>query len=53
VPWTDVLQLLAEKNYAGYLSFEGPNPARWAMPPREAAREAADATRRVLAQAFP
>lgn len=53
IPWTDVLQQLAEKNYSGYLSFEGPNPARWALPPQEAAREAAEATRRVLAQAFP
>lgn len=52
VRWSEVLRLLAEKNYAGYLSYEGPNPAQWARPPLEVAREALDATRRALAAAF-
>jgi sugar phosphate isomerase/epimerase len=52
IDWVAVLQLLAEKNYRGYLSFEAPNPAQWERPAFDAAREAAEATRRVLAQAF-
>lgn len=49
VQWQAVFDLLREKNYAGYLSFEAPNPALWARPPAEVAREAAQATRRLLA----
>jgi sugar phosphate isomerase/epimerase len=51
--WTEFLQLLAAKNYTGYLSYEAPNPAHWDRPPAETAREGADATRRQLAKAFP
>ncbi|MCW5606233.1 MAG: sugar phosphate isomerase/epimerase [Burkholderiales bacterium] len=51
VRWKEVFQLLREKNYAGYLSYEAPNPALWSRPPEEAAREAADATRKLLAEA--
>jgi sugar phosphate isomerase/epimerase len=40
--------LLAEKGYAGYLSYEAPNPAAWARDPREVAREALLATRALL-----
>ena len=50
--WTDLFQLLAEKNYTGYLSYEAPNPAHWAKPAAETAREGADATRHLLAKAF-
>lgn len=49
VQWKEVFQLLAEKGYDGYLSYEGPNPELWARPPGEVAREAAAATRRLLA----
>lgn len=49
VRWRDVFGLLLEKGYAGYLSYEAPNPAAWSRPPEEAAREAADATRALLA----
>ena len=49
VRWNDVFQLLVEKRYGGYLSYEGPNPVQWARPPVEVAREAAEATRRLLA----
>ena len=51
VRWHEVLRLLAEKGYAGYLSYEAPNPAQWARPPQEVAREALDATRAVLQSA--
>jgi 2-keto-myo-inositol isomerase len=50
VRWKDVFELLAEKGYAGYLSYEAPNPELWARPPLEVAREAAAATRRLLAR---
>jgi len=49
VRWKDVFQLLIEKNYQGYLSYEAPNPETWARPPEEAAREAVTATRKLLA----
>jgi hypothetical protein len=45
-----VLQLLAEKGYSGYLSYEAPNPLYWSRPPSDVAREAAAASRRLLAQ---
>ena len=48
VRWREVFQLLAEKGYAGYLSYEAPNPAQWARPPQDVAREALDATRALL-----
>jgi len=49
VRWKEVFQLLAEKNYTGWLSYEAPNPETWARPPEEAAREAVIATRKLLA----
>ncbi len=52
VGWSDLFRLLAEKNYAGFLSYEAPNPAHWAQPAAETAREGAEAARRVLATAF-
>lgn len=51
VRWVEVFRLLAEKGYAGYLSYEAPNPAAWARPPVEVAREALQATRTFLAEA--
>lgn len=53
VGWTRLLRLLAEKNYQGWLSYEAPNPAHWARPAAETAKEGADAARRALAAAFP
>jgi sugar phosphate isomerase/epimerase len=50
VRWLDVFQLLKEKGYGGYLSYEAPNPAYWARPPADVARDAAAATRSLLAQ---
>ena len=43
VQWQAVFELLREKGYGGYLSFEAPNPALWARPPAEVARAAAAA----------
>ena len=50
VRWKEVFGLLIEKGYEGYLSYEAPNADLWARPPAEVAREAAAATRRLLAQ---
>ena len=50
VRWDEVFGLLVEKGYSGYLSYEAPNPELWARPPFEVAREAAAATRLLLAQ---
>jgi sugar phosphate isomerase/epimerase len=50
VRWNDVFQLLAEKGYGGYLSYEAPNPVYWSRLPAEVAREAAAASRRLLGQ---
>lgn len=52
IPWTELFQLLAEKNYTGYLSYEAPNPAQWERPALEVVREGVEATRALLAQAF-
>jgi len=48
VRWREVFGLLLEKGYAGYLSYEAPNPAAWSRPPEDVAREAASATRTLL-----
>jgi 2-keto-myo-inositol isomerase len=50
VRWKEVFQLLKEKDYAGYLAYEAPNPEHWSRPPVEVAREAVEATRKLLAQ---
>jgi 2-keto-myo-inositol isomerase len=51
VRWKEVLGLLAEKNYDGWLSYEAPNPETWKLPPGQAAKEALAATRSVLSAA--
>lgn len=51
VRWKEVFGLLIEKGYDGWMSYEGPNPKLWARPAAEVAREAATATRRLLADA--
>jgi sugar phosphate isomerase/epimerase len=48
VRWAELLGLLAEKGFAGPLSYEAPNPALWALPPTELARRAVQATARLL-----
>jgi 2-keto-myo-inositol isomerase len=53
VQWRDVLGLLAEKNYTGYLSYEAPNPDLWARSPYEVAREGVELTQKLLRDAVP
>jgi hypothetical protein len=47
-----VLQLLLEKNFAGHLSYEAPNPELWARSPFDVAREGVEATRKLIKQAL-
>ncbi len=53
VKWRDVLGLLAEKAYTGYLSYEAPNPELWARSPYDVAREGVELTRKLLRDAVP
>ncbi len=53
VKWREVLGLLAEKNYTGYLSYEAPNPEFWVRSPYEVAREGIELTRKLLRDAVP
>jgi len=48
VPFREIFGVLAGKGYSGYLSYEAPNPAAWARPAKEVAREARAATLAVL-----
>ena len=52
VQWHDVFQLLSEKGFDGYLSFEAPNPAHWERPAVEIAREALQSTRELLGSSW-
>ena len=51
VRWTEVLQLLKEKGFAGPLSYEAPNPALWARPAADVAREGVAAMRSLIRKA--
>jgi len=53
VKWREMLGLLAEKGYTGYLSYEAPNPDLWARPPVEVAREGVELTRKLLKEFAP
>ena len=53
VKWREMLGLLAEKNYTGYLSYEAPNPELWARSPYDVAREGVELTRKLLQDAVP
>jgi len=53
VRWREVLGLLAEKGYTGYLSYEAPNPELWARSPFEVAREGVELTRALLRDSVP
>jgi 2-keto-myo-inositol isomerase len=48
VPFKEFFALMAAKGYSGYMSYEAPNPAAWARPPADVAREALAATLGVL-----
>jgi len=53
IQWREVLGLLAEKGYTGYLSYEAPNPEQWARSPYDVAREGVELTRGLLRDAVP
>ncbi len=53
VDFPAIFGLLADKAYAGPLSYEAPNPAAWARDPSVVAREAVEATRLLLAPGVP
>lgn len=47
VPFPAFFLAIERKGYAGYCSYEAPNPAAWARDPAAVAREALEATRAV------
>lgn len=53
VKWRQVLGLLAEKGYTGYLSYEAPNPAFWERSPYDVCREGVALTRALIKDAVP
>lgn len=53
IMWREVLGLLAEKGYTGYLSYEAPNPDQWARPAYDVAREGVELTKKLLRDAVP
>ncbi len=53
VKWREMLGLLAEKGYTGYLSYEAPNPELWGRSPYDVAREGVELTRKLLRDAVP
>jgi 2-keto-myo-inositol isomerase len=53
VKWREMLGLLAEKKYTGYLSYEAPNPELWARSPYDVAAEGVELTRKLLRDAVP
>jgi 4-hydroxyphenylpyruvate dioxygenase len=48
VPFREIFARIGKKGYAGYMSYEAPNPAAWARDPSVVAREALDAARAQL-----
>lgn len=48
VQWREVLKLLVDKAYAGYINYEAPNPALWARKPEDVAREGVTAMRALI-----
>ena len=53
VKWREMLGLLAEKGYTGYLSYEAPNPDFWERPPVDVAKEGVELTRKLIKDAVP
>jgi sugar phosphate isomerase/epimerase len=53
VKWREMLGLLAEKDYTGYLSYEAPSPEQWARSPYDVAREGVELTRKLLRDFVP
>ena len=48
VPFRRFFQVLLNMGYAGYVSYEAPNPLAWARNPADVAREALEASRAFL-----
>ena len=48
VPFKEFFAAFARQGYAGYASYEAPNPAAWKRPAEDVAREALAATRAVM-----
>jgi len=48
VPFREFFAKVAATGYAGYASYEAPNPQAWARPPADVAREALAASRAVM-----
>jgi len=53
VQWKEMLGLLYEKGYTGYLSYEAPNPELWERSPVDVCREGVELTRKILRDAVP
>jgi sugar phosphate isomerase/epimerase len=53
VKWKEMLGLLAEKGYTGYLSYEAPNPEQWERSPYDVAREGVELTQELLTKYVP
>ena len=53
VKWKEMLGLLYEKGYTGYLSYEAPNPALWEQSPYDVAREGVELTKKLLRDSVP
>ncbi|MGN6569819.1 MAG: sugar phosphate isomerase/epimerase family protein [Pseudolabrys sp.] len=53
VKWNEMLGLLHEKGYTGYLSYEAPNPEQWERSPYDVAREGVELTKKLLRDAVP
>lgn len=48
IRWTEIFQLLHEKEYTGLISFEAPNPEQWDRSPVEVCREGVELTQELL-----
>ena len=48
VPFKEFFAAVRKTGYAGFMSYEAPNPEAWGRPPREVTREAMAATRSML-----
>lgn len=53
IEWTELFQLLYEKNYTGHMSFEAPNPEIWERSPVEVCRDGIERTHKLLKDAIP
>lgn len=53
IKWSEIFQLLYEKNYTGLLSFEAPNPVQWERSPFDVCREGVEMTQDLIREALP